>query len=42
MMMENLELMEQSLYQVKAMLKERDNELFGAVKAQTLNSLKLE
>ena len=42
MMMKDLDLMEQSLYQIKAMLKERDNEHFDAVKAQTLNSLKLE
>ena len=42
MMMENLEAMEQSLYQIKAMLKEPDYLIFEDVKAQTLNALKLE
>ena len=40
-MTESLELIEQSLYQIKAMLKEPDYQLFGAAKAQALNSLKL-
>ena len=42
MMMENLEAMEQALYQVKAMLKEPDYQIFDDVKAQMLNTLKLE
>ena len=41
-MMENLETMEQSLYQIKAMLKEADHQIFDVVKAQALNRVKLE
>ena len=39
--MESLELIEQSLYQIKAMLKEPDYQLFGAAKAQASYRLKL-
>ena len=42
MMIENLEQLEQSLYQVKAMLKEPDHDIFDVVKARALEKVKLE
>jgi len=42
MMTENLELLEKSLYQIKAMLKEPDFLLFEDVKAKTLEVLRTE
>ena len=42
MMTENLELLEKSLYQIKAMLKEREFSLFEDVKAKTLDVLRTE
>ena len=42
MMIENLELMEKSLYQLKAMLKEPDFAMFEEVKKECLDKLRVE